>query len=630
MAAVIPATVEDVASLVDVINDAYAFESDPADARCFKNAQRIVSPEEQVAAPVREGRVLKAVDVDGAVVGCVMWELVPPAAAAAGGRTPTVLRYGPLAVRAAAQKRGIGRRLTDAIVSAALRLNVDEVEVEVVDHLHDLRRWYEGQGFRIVGTAPFPVPQYATRPVRFDVLRRRLDWSPIVRPGIDTDVPRLMAIVNAAYEVESDPASPVAFKKPGLDRLTSDEPLRQAVREGRALVVVAAELPTEPLGVMVYEVAGEAVHFGPFAVSPALQGRRLGSALLDAVEAVAQRAACRRIDIDVVSTRTDVLPVYLKRGYDRVGERPWVHTDMITRPVHYILLSKPVVEPHGGGGGVGGAPTAAALTAIALHPVSDIPTTTELPGALPAGYHAIPLSDDPGNAAVTGRSSHPPATAYSAPATSPDGITLMNPPVGDESQGKAVAPVPVSVTGPTAASSSFRIAGRTVPSSRTASKSALLGSGGPQSPHRPADSGRDKRDDVDVSYPMLMGTAVIVGGGHGAHGMGGGLGVGLTASPAGAAGGEALPVADPSSTGAMLSTVGHRDEFDDRVTAAPDGMQTGGGDMAAAGSGGGGATAAGAGTVMGSEGGGGKVTNTADVDPTADGCCACLDALFGV
>jgi GNAT superfamily N-acetyltransferase len=59
------------------------------------------------------------------------------------------------------------------------------------------------------------------------------------------------------------------------------------------------------------------VEIGPLAVLPSNQGRGIGKLLLDFAESLAPVSR-----IEVVSCRTDILPMYEKRGYRTVATVP--------------------------------------------------------------------------------------------------------------------------------------------------------------------------------------------------------------------------------------------------------------------------------------------------------------------
>lgn len=82
------------------------------------------------------------------------------------------------------------------------------------------------------------------------------------------------------------------------------------------------------------------LHFGPFAVNPKLQGKGIGKVLLNHLYTMAKDQNCASIDIEVVHLRTDILPMYAKLGYEKIGEAPFPVPELTTRDCHFILLRK--------------------------------------------------------------------------------------------------------------------------------------------------------------------------------------------------------------------------------------------------------------------------------------------------
>ena len=85
--------------------------------------------------------------------------------------------------------------------------------------------------------------------------------------------------------------------------------------------------------------------FGPYAVSPDAQGKGVGIALLEQVEAFAREHGAVALQIDVVNHRTDLFPYYGRRGFVKVGTHEFYSNfdvTAVTRPTHFVLLEKPL------------------------------------------------------------------------------------------------------------------------------------------------------------------------------------------------------------------------------------------------------------------------------------------------
>ena len=154
-----------------------------------------------------------------------------------------------------------------------------------------------------------------------------------------------------AYSVESG-STGIAFKC--TDRYVTVEATSSDIRseQGTFLVAVLPEALDTPVGCVNLkwqssdDSSDSAVgHYGPFAVSSRCQGRGVGTALLESVDAACRQRNCSRVDIEVVNLRTDILPYYERRGYVRQGTIPYdsahgFDETALTRPCHFVLMSK--------------------------------------------------------------------------------------------------------------------------------------------------------------------------------------------------------------------------------------------------------------------------------------------------
>ena len=142
------------------------------------------------------------------------------------------------------------------------------------------------------------------------------------------DVPELVRVINAAYEVEK-------FFVSG-DR-TDIETINRLMTKGAFLV--ARDTAGTVTGCMYVELRGERCYFGMLSVDPARQGTGLGRWLVDASEQYAREHGCRFMDIRVVNLRTELPPFYRRLGYEESGTEP-VDDPRALQPFHFILMSK--------------------------------------------------------------------------------------------------------------------------------------------------------------------------------------------------------------------------------------------------------------------------------------------------
>jgi GNAT superfamily N-acetyltransferase len=152
---------------------------------------------------------------------------------------------------------------------------------------------------------------------------------PQTRIATPADADRLLDLINRAYD---------AAERFFLDgpRLTIAE-LRHRLASGAFVVTDAAG---GELGACIYvRVTGDRAYLGLLAVDPARQRAGHGGLLLDAAEAHCREQGCAAIDIEVVNLRTELLPRYEARGYERTGTAPFEDA-RLTRPAHFVRLSK--------------------------------------------------------------------------------------------------------------------------------------------------------------------------------------------------------------------------------------------------------------------------------------------------
>ena len=159
-----------------------------------------------------------------------------------------------------------------------------------------------------------------------------------LRIATDADVDRLVALINAAYDVEK-------FFVTG-DR-TNAADLRSRMQRGQFLVVESE--PDTFVGCVFVAVEGNDGFMGMLSVAPARQGHGLGRALSVAAEEYCRSHGCLEVEIEVVNLRTELPPFYRKLGYRESGERPFPDDERLTRPCHFIVMRKRIVTGTGEG-----------------------------------------------------------------------------------------------------------------------------------------------------------------------------------------------------------------------------------------------------------------------------------------
>ncbi|HVQ42741.1 MAG TPA: GNAT family N-acetyltransferase [Vicinamibacterales bacterium] len=141
------------------------------------------------------------------------------------------------------------------------------------------------------------------------------------------DIPDLVRVINAAYEVEK-------FFVSG-DR-TAEDTVRRLMSKGAFLVTRDYG---RLAGCVYVELRGARAYFGMLSVEPARQGSGLGRRLVDEAEQYARDHGCEAMDIRVVNLRSELLPFYRKLGYVERATEP-VDDPRALQPFHFILMSK--------------------------------------------------------------------------------------------------------------------------------------------------------------------------------------------------------------------------------------------------------------------------------------------------
>jgi len=150
-----------------------------------------------------------------------------------------------------------------------------------------------------------------------------------VRAAGESDVPAIVALVNAAFGVER--------RFVDRDRTNSDE-IAAMRRRGTFLVVdgqVGALLAS-----MYLERRGDHAYLGMLSIDPAQQGRGHGRAMMTAAEDHARNWGCVALDIRILHLRTELPPFYRTLGFLETGRTDFVEDAFTREPYYFILMTK--------------------------------------------------------------------------------------------------------------------------------------------------------------------------------------------------------------------------------------------------------------------------------------------------
>jgi len=127
------------------------------------------------------------------------------------------------------------------------------------------------------------------------------------RLAVAADFPRLIALVNAAYSIETF-----------LEGTRTDEE-RLAAMMQKGTILVAEDGTGEILGCVYTEVRGPRGYLGQLAVDPVHQGRGLARIIVQAAEDRLRAEGCEAVDITVLNLRPELPPIYRRFGYIETG-----------------------------------------------------------------------------------------------------------------------------------------------------------------------------------------------------------------------------------------------------------------------------------------------------------------------
>lgn len=152
--------------------------------------------------------------------------------------------------------------------------------------------------------------------------------NPIFRDAINDDIPRVVELVNHAFQVER------SFKRG--DRTDSAQ-LRGLLSKGRFLLM---ENDARVDACVYLEPRNNHVYVGMLSVAPERQSAGLGSTLLAEVERQCRAAGYKALDLRFVHLRDDLSAYYIKRGFTVTGTESADRVQNFTVPVHFVRMSK--------------------------------------------------------------------------------------------------------------------------------------------------------------------------------------------------------------------------------------------------------------------------------------------------
>ena len=136
-------------------------------------------------------------------------------------------------------------------------------------------------------------------------------------------------LVNEAYDIENGENSKYSFKKPNQRRLSSPKDELKVFYDNRQLLKAellvdgkwrcAGACAWKIIDIEIDGLSKKSLYFGPFAVKPSYQGRKVGKALMECIDEIAKSNRLGYIDIMCVNHRIDLQEMYQRLGYKIIG-----------------------------------------------------------------------------------------------------------------------------------------------------------------------------------------------------------------------------------------------------------------------------------------------------------------------
>lgn len=134
------------------------------------------------------------------------------------------------------------------------------------------------------------------------------------------DAPKIVGLVNSAYRGESSRAGWTTEAELLEGVRTHDDEIAELINTPRSIILIGL-VGEEIIASMHLQLVSDAAFLGMFAVKPTVQTAGVGKAMMAEAETVVKREwAAKKILMDVISVRAELIAFYERRGYVRTGK----------------------------------------------------------------------------------------------------------------------------------------------------------------------------------------------------------------------------------------------------------------------------------------------------------------------
>lgn len=139
------------------------------------------------------------------------------------------------------------------------------------------------------------------------------------RPARSEEAEFLVQLVNSAYRGDSSRAG-WTTEADFLDgQRTDEQEIRELIQTDGSMLLLCLQ-DDEIVGSVNLQKAGDAAYLGMLVIRPDLQGHGIGRHLMQAAETIVQQEwGVRKIEMTVITLRSELIAFYERRGYRRTG-----------------------------------------------------------------------------------------------------------------------------------------------------------------------------------------------------------------------------------------------------------------------------------------------------------------------